>query len=555
MATAPAARVKPIPTRELRIVAEWIAGQPVWATVEVPYEDVAPGPRGYRVNVVDYNASTDSFNPPVKLPITTADIGSPALHAQNVYAIVMRTLARFEFALGRNVPWSFSGGHQIYVAPHAFSGANAFYSRRDRGLFFGYFTNEDGRDVFTSLIQDVVVHESCHALLDGLRKGYMYASLPDQAAFHEALGDTVALLSMFSLPEVVKRALEAQARSARTTDHGTLLPRSSLTRDALANSALLGLGEGVGERGEALRRSVNIAGGSKGTEAHDRGEILVAAVMNAFLGIWLQRIERLGAGVTPEVDLESVADQGALAADHLLTMVIRAIDYSPCAGIEFSDYLSALLTADYEVQTDDSKFHYRSILRRSFSGYSITPVKTKGNEPNLWEPPGEALDYRNAHFEAMRSSPDAVFRFVWQNRKALEICEKAYTEVRSVRPCVRVSWDGFVLHETIAEYVEMLSLTAGELRPLKIGKPGEMPDDIPVKLFGGGVLVFDEFGAVKYHIKQKVLNHERQERFLQYLWNCGHYSQTSKGARRFAQIHRARLMGGSVLQEDENAFF
>src|SRR5918993_1424458 len=51
----------------------------------------------------------------------------PRFHAQNVYAIIMRTLARFEFALGRRVGWSFLG-HQLQVAPHAFADANAFYS-------------------------------------------------------------------------------------------------------------------------------------------------------------------------------------------------------------------------------------------------------------------------------------------------------------------------------------------------------------------------------------------------------------------------------------------
>ena len=50
----------------------------------------------------------------------------------------MRTLARFKFALGRRVGWSFPG-HQLKVAPHAFADANAFYSARDESLMFGYF--------------------------------------------------------------------------------------------------------------------------------------------------------------------------------------------------------------------------------------------------------------------------------------------------------------------------------------------------------------------------------------------------------------------------------
>ena len=40
----------------------------------------------------------------------------------------------------------------------------------------------------------------------------------------------------------------------------------------------------------------------------------------------------------------------------------------------------------------------------------------------------------------------------------------SYVEVQSVRPSVRVGPDGFVLHETVAEYVQILTLQADELR-------------------------------------------------------------------------------------------
>ena len=64
----------------------------------------------------------------------------PRFHQQNVYAIVMRILARFEYALGRRVSWSF-GGHQLKIAPHAFLDANAFYTKEDEALLFGYFAD------------------------------------------------------------------------------------------------------------------------------------------------------------------------------------------------------------------------------------------------------------------------------------------------------------------------------------------------------------------------------------------------------------------------------
>lgn len=148
-------------TRKLTIIAQDPAvvdskGNILTTQVEIPAEELSPGPRGYRVHVVDYDTSTNTFYSPQEYPeledncysdpfeefVKTATrqeiLDEPGFHAQNVYAIVMRTLARFEFALGRRVEWGFDG-QQIYVAPHAFADANAFYSENDQVLAFGYF--------------------------------------------------------------------------------------------------------------------------------------------------------------------------------------------------------------------------------------------------------------------------------------------------------------------------------------------------------------------------------------------------------------------------------
>ena len=81
---------------------------------------------GHRVHVVDYDATTETMYKPasrrrdVPEPAGDAEIlGDPAFHARNVYALVMRTLARFEYALGRRVAWGFDA-HQLKVVPHAF---------------------------------------------------------------------------------------------------------------------------------------------------------------------------------------------------------------------------------------------------------------------------------------------------------------------------------------------------------------------------------------------------------------------------------------------------
>src|SRR5687768_16830233 len=174
-------------TRKATVVAQDTGvrrrnGRILTAPVTVPWEDLEDGPTGHRVHVVDFDASTGTlYRPP---PATAGDfpdpannaaiLGDPGFHAHNVYTLVMRTVGRFEFALGRRVSWGFPA-HQLKVVPHAFEEANAFYSREAESLLFGYYRG-DKRLHFLCLSHDIVVHETAHALLDGLRTRFMEPS-------------------------------------------------------------------------------------------------------------------------------------------------------------------------------------------------------------------------------------------------------------------------------------------------------------------------------------------------------------------------------------------
>ena len=145
-------------TRRLTVIAQdpsiRVDGRVLTTEVDIPAEEIAPGPRGYRVQVVDYDTSSGVLYQPLEYPplqngqyldpfkedaqrATNENlITDPRFHQQNVYAIVMKTLARFEFALGRRISWGFTG-HQINVAPHAFADANPIYSKNVHALVFG----------------------------------------------------------------------------------------------------------------------------------------------------------------------------------------------------------------------------------------------------------------------------------------------------------------------------------------------------------------------------------------------------------------------------------
>jgi len=581
-------------TRTLTVIAQdpsvKFRGQMLTTELTVPAEELAAGPCGYRVNVIDYDASTGTLYKPMSYggsldgkyedPFASKRSGrtslqarrdrdrrllqDPRFHAQHVYAIAMRTLAQFEFALGRRCAWG-SGGHQIHIVPHAFADANAFYSRDDRAIFFGYFMGGDGNPVFTCLSHDIVAHETTHALLDGLRRRYMERSTPDQAAFHEGFADIVAVLSMFSLPDVVDAGLDL-ASGGRSN----LISSKLLERDALKRSVLFGMAEQMGRelsviRGDALRRSVSLLPGKpymsypEFTEPHRRGELLVAAFLNAALDIWLARLAKIGPVAPGKKDRSMVRDEGARVAGHLLTMAIRALDYCPPTDLTFSDYLSALLTIDREVVPDDEKYGYRKSLLKNFNDYGIEQAG-ETDVDGTWKRCDEEMIYSRSHYDSMLHEPQEVFRFIWENRKMLKIDPDSYIQVQSVRPAVRIGPDGFVLHETVAEYIQILTLQANELKQkLRLVPPKGIDPRRRIRIFGGGALVFDEYGQLKYQIANRLENTKRQQARLDYLGEKGFFDEPlpprppsgpqsqfgppSGPESDFAQLHRMRLIG------------
>src|SRR5439155_26878408 len=95
-------------------------------TINVPYEDLRPGPLGRMVHVVDYDASNDCYYQPVNLNDPAILLGGgldpseadPRFHQQMVYAVVSETIDRFRFALGRPAKWHQRVGPFISVLPH-----------------------------------------------------------------------------------------------------------------------------------------------------------------------------------------------------------------------------------------------------------------------------------------------------------------------------------------------------------------------------------------------------------------------------------------------------
>jgi hypothetical protein len=265
--------------------------------------------------------------------------------------------------------------------------------------------------------------------------------------------------------------------------------------------------------------------------------------MQAFLGVWEARL----APITGEdVDRDRAAEEGARAARHLVEMAIRAIDYCPPVDFTFSDFLRAMLSADEELVPDDA-LGYRKAVSDAFERFGIIapPVSP------LTIADTDYPSYRSFSYASLRSDPDETFRFLWDNAGLFGIDRDYYLHVENVRPSVRVGPRGFVVAETLVDYVQELILTRTELDALcgRAGLDRLAPDTIPgttkIKLYGGGVIVFDEFGAIKHHHAKPLADWGRQVDRLEYLVARGQwdtkgrigFSTGDSPGQRFAALH------------------
>lgn len=434
------------------------------AVLEIPWEaDMRPGPCGEYVEVVDYDPASGCWYEPVDLNSThllaqdglPPSEGNPQFHQQMVYAVAMNTIRNFERALGRQVLWSPvhdpegpAGRRDTFVRrlriyPHAMRAANAYYSPNKKALLFGYFQGPTGT-VFSCLSQDIVAHETTHALLDGMHRRYIEDNHPDTLAFHEAFADLIALFQHFTFPEVLRNQI------ART--------RGDLETQSLLGELAQQFGEATGRYG-ALRNAIGEKGAdgswhpvrpdpkrlAEAMEPHERGSILVAAMFGAFLAIYKVRSSEVfslascATGTLPQGALHpdlvaALAGEATKTAGHFLTMCIRALDYCPPFDITFGDYLRALVTADFDMVPED-KHGYRVALIESFRRWGIIPdgLRTLSEEQLRW--PYARLKYDDVDGEQWNALAGMAERLKeWVSRALyLQDREKVFENLRNAR--------------------------------------------------------------------------------------------------------------------------
>lgn len=524
------------------------------AQADVPYEPLWPGPEGSVIRVIDVDETLSQQYGPVDLDAlgvlapsgVKPSTGNPHFAQQMTYAVAMLTYDRFRRALGRTPDFSFGpvrtnepddgASVKLHVYPHAMKEDNAYYDPDRGALLFGYTfasnasvgMNQPGGIVYTSLAHDVVVHETTHALLDGLRARFMLPMNPDVGAFHEAFADLVALFQRFQYQELVRHGI-AQAPDL-----------SSRLLTDLARQ----WGEATGDDPRKALRNALVAAGSAddpvppefrydvGKEVHDLGAVLVAAVFDAFRWIFMRKtaaLHRLAPGNHEQpstVMVELLAAQAERLASQFLNIVIRAVDYCPPVDVTFGEYLRALITADFELVPEDP-WGYREALVQAFRRYGVTVdrVADLSEDSLLWRapegvmPPIEALAFarlrhgrdpgqvadvaerlrRAEALGAFVTRPEHLYRFGLTDPVSTPARRVDPPVVESIRTLRRIGPGDTVNFDLVAEVTQRRRTTRGHW------------------FYGGATVIVDASGTVRYSIAKFVDSERREAAFERHL--------------------------------------
>jgi hypothetical protein len=566
-------------------------------TIDVPNEPLRPGPQGTRVEVIDYDGVNECLYPAVDLddPSVLMRNGldpaeaDPRFHQQMVYAVAMKVIDNFDFALGRRIGFR---GKRLRLYPHAFLGRNAFFDPALGAVLFGFFVAEQetqganlpGQTIFTCLSHDIIAHEVTHAMVHRLRPLFRDPSNPDVFAFHEGFADIVAIFQHFSFEGVLRDEIQ------RThTDLSNQTPMAELASQ---------FGHATGG-GKALRTAALKADSHQYAsmiEAHDRGSLLVAAVFEAFFQTYQRRTRDLvriasgGSGRLPEGDLhpalvQRIANEAAATAQGILTMCIRAFDYLPPVDVTFGDFLRALVTADFEMAPRDS-YGQRALAVDAFRRRGIYPefVTSLAEASLVWDPPegrlppfpnelvrdlasaarelssvsavrgrmveaGDGSGLAVSNEARQRQYKNALRKYAKRNARSLHLDPQREIEVRGFHSSYRISPDGQLLVDIVAQFAQTMEETSDEL--------GGAP------LRGGTTVVASSDGVVRYVVAKPLVSgastarrraeararRERQYGFVeecdrsdpQQAW-CAEHQLTSRMLRmhNFASLHAGR---------------
>jgi hypothetical protein len=326
---------------------------------------------------------------------------------------------------------------------------------------------------YSPAFHTTLLRETTHALLDGFHEHFMEATNADVLAFHEAFADIVALFQHFSFPEQLRHQI-ARARGDLTSENLLAQLATQFGHASGAHGALRDyIGKYDEKQGKWVRLEPDPTALDRTTEVHDRGAILVAAVFDAFLSIYRTRTRDLfrlatgGTGVLAEGELHPdlvnrLAAEASKAAEHLLNICIRALDYCPPVDLTFGEYLRALITADTDLMQED-QLGYRVSIVEAFRRRGIYPddVRTLSPSSLQWSRPEEDPDLAPEETKAVIASflQEIRLREMVDRLRYLKTRREIWDAMRKIRKDIHGTISREITKAGVLQHLTGLALT------------------------------------------------------------------------------------------------
>jgi hypothetical protein len=283
--------------------------------------------------------------------------GSPQFDCEHTFAVVRQTLSMYERHHGAPIRFAWNTGgntDRITVHPRAGVDRNAFYSRTAKVLKFFFFTpTGQAGQVFTCRSLDIAAHETGHAILDGLKPGWLGAANPPQTGgLHESFGDLTSVFLTLSQPD--------QAETLVALTRADLHDKNFLSAVAEEFGKALGRDYGLRNADNDLKLS------EVGNEVHDISQVFTGAVYDILADIYaFERRRQAG-----RRDLTMLLIE---VADRLCKVLLDAIIAAPAVGATYVDVANTMLQVSAQRQEPPI---YRTFIRNRFAVREITTAAT-----------------------------------------------------------------------------------------------------------------------------------------------------------------------------------
>lgn len=275
--------------------------------------------------------------------------GTPQFDCAHTFAVVRETLTMYQrLRAGAALPWAWNTGGNtdpLSVFPRAGVTANAFYSRGQKALKFFFFTPAgSAQQVFTCRSLDIVAHECGHAVLDGLKPGWLGGGNPPQTGgLHEAMGDLTAIFLACSQLDQVEAAI--------ALTKANLHNKNFLAALAEQFGAALGFPQGLRNADNDLKLS------QVSNEVHAISQVFTGGIYDTLADIFAFEKNRQAATKNPTRVLLEVASQ-------LCGVLLDAIIASPAVGATYADVVNNMLNVS---NAKGEPPIYRTFLRNRFT--------------------------------------------------------------------------------------------------------------------------------------------------------------------------------------------